>query len=280
MAFHALKRSVLIAVVALLSACSKPVIEPAPRPVPEPTPVVEDVDPGSFEAEPTPITPVSTPEPTAEPTIAPSPAAVLIEAPDAPALTAAGRALIYDFEVGGRSGYNPHPEAPDARLSGVTWGIGYDAHQNSKKAILTDWSALGAKPSQRLAATQPYYGGSAQAHLRDVRDILVSWQQASDVFERIDVGREFAAANRLWPGFSDLRPNAQAALISQGFNRGWSTLGANRTEMREMRRLTPLKNYSGIATQMRKSVRVWAGTSIYNGMRRRRLAEAKLVETP
>jgi hypothetical protein len=203
-----------------------------------------------------------------------------IEPPETPALSPAGRALIYEFEVGGQRGYNPRPEAPDARSSGVTFGIGYDAHQNAPIVIVGDWRALGAQ-AQRLADTHPYYGRSAQTHLTEVRDILVAWQIASDVFDRIDTGREFSAARRAYgAAFELLRPNAQAALISIGFNRGYSFVGANRTEMREVRNLTPARDYKGMADQIRLSERCWRGTEIYNGMKRRRLAEAKLMETP
>jgi GH24 family phage-related lysozyme (muramidase) len=57
-------------------------------------------------------------------------------------------------------------------------------------------------------------------------------------------------------------------------------MGANRSEMREIRTLVPKKDYAGIAQQLRKMVRVWAGTSVQRGLTRRRFAEAKLVETP
>lgn len=248
MAFY----SVILAAFLTLSGCKQPATEPPQRASPA-VPAAESVM---------------------------NPAPPMIRTPQAPALTAAGRTLIYEFEVGGKSGYNPRPEAPDARASGVTWGIGYDAHQNGPGVIVQDWQALGPRSAQRLAATHPFVGRSAQAHLSEVRDILVAWQTASDVFDRIDVGREFDAAHRLWPGFDDLRPNAQAALISNGFNRGWSVVGAARAEMREMKRMTPLKDYAGIATQLRRSERVWRGTEIYNGLRRRRYAEAALCETP
>lgn len=259
-----------------LAGCKRALVEPpqgagpaatAAASVPSPT---RRPSPGPTETR-LPDPPAASPLPTS---------GALIELPPAPGLTAPGRALIYEFEVGGRSGYDPRPEAPDARASGITWGIGYDAHQNAPSVIIADWAGLGKPKADRLAATHPYYGKTAQAHLHEVRDILVAWELASGVFDRIDVGREFAAAHRLWPGFDDLRPNAQAALISNGFNRGWSTTGANRIEMREMKRLVPLKDYAGIAVQLRKSSRVWLNTEIYNGLRRRRYAEAILCETP
>lgn len=227
-----------------------------------------------------PVIPTPTATPQATPTVTPS--GPLIEAPEeVEALSSAGRTLIYEFEVGGQSGYDPRPEAPDARLSGVTWGIGYDGHQNAPKIILQDWKALGEHNASRLAATHPFVGVSAQQHLREVRDILIGWQIASDVFDRIDVGREFASARRAYgTAFDALRPNAQATLISIGFNRGTSFVGANRSEMREVRRLVPFRDYKAMADQIRASERVWRGTSIYSGMKRRRFAEAKLMETP
>jgi hypothetical protein len=280
-----LLRLFLVAGLLATSACQKPPVKVPPQPKVEVVESTKDVEADSFEAEPTPI---PTPTPVVETVPPPAPSAtpfvkpeVLIVAPEGPSLTNAGRNLIYEFEVGGKSGYNPRPEAPDARISGITEGIGYDNHYNSPSVILQDWRGpLGETNAKRLAATHPYYGPSAQAHLKDVKDIYVSWAAASDIFDRIDVAREFASAKRLWPGFAELRPNAQAALISQGFNRGWSTIGANRTEMARMKALVPKKDYDGIAGQLRASIRVWRGTSVYNGLARRRNAEAKLVETP
>lgn len=259
-----LLRLFLVAGLLVTAACQKPsiLIHPPP-PKPEVVGSTIHIEP---EAATTPIIVVSP---------------HLVSDPSPMILTPAGRALIYDFEVGGRNGYNPHPEAPDARISGITEGIGYDNHTNSAAIILQDWAKwLGPKNAKRLADTHPYYGSSAQSHLHEVKDILVSWQAASDIFDRVDVAREFASARRLWKGFDLLRPNAQAALISQGFNRGWSTAGANRREMAVMKELVPKRDYDGIAAQMRASIRVWKGTSIYSGMARRRYAEAKLLETP
>jgi GH24 family phage-related lysozyme (muramidase) len=188
--------------------------------------------------------------------------------------------LIIDFEVGGRSGYNPHPELPDLRLSGVTIAVGYDLHQNSRATILNDFSTLSAPAPTRLAETQPFYGKTAVEPWHKVRDIVVPWMAAYEVFTKVDIAREWARARRAMPGFDDLRPNAQAAIISLTFNRGTSMAGDNRREMRRIRDLVPTKDYAGMAAEFRKMVRVWNGTSIYSGMKRRRLAEATLMETP
>jgi GH24 family phage-related lysozyme (muramidase) len=233
--------------------------EAAPKVEPTPPPVVAEADKPTFVLPPPPVMP--------------APARQLL-------LSSGGRSLVLEYETGGKSGYDPHPEAPDPRLSGVTWGIGYDGHYNSPTVIKMDWAILGSRNVDRLAAMHPYYGRSAQAHLKEVRDITVAWQTATDVFDNVDVAREFANAKRAVPGFEKLRPNAQAAWISLGFNRGWAMSGPNRVEMREMRDLTPKRDYEGIAFQLRKMVHIWRGTSIERGMTRRRIAEAKLMETP
>lgn len=235
---------------------------PRRSPTPTPTPVV-----------------VSTPVPTPTPT----PAAPVLAGPRPPELTPLGLDLIYNYEVGGMWQYNkdPHPELPDRRYSGVTVGIGYDLHQYSKSVILTDWSPeLPAPAPARLMATQPFYGQNAVEPWQQVRDILVPWSAATHVFLHADVAREFAAAKRAFPGFEDLSKNCQAALIANGFARGYSTAGPNRTELRAIRDLVPKRNYAEIALQLRKQERVWRGTSIYNGLKARVNAEAKLAETP
>ncbi len=207
--------------------------------------------------------------------------ATLFESPEVPALSPAGENLVIEFEVGGRSGYNPRPEAPDCRYSGITTGIGYDWSTNSPSASYSDWrESIGDTNAKRLAATYPYTGCKAKDHLSEVRDIITGWQSAIGVFDKIDVAREWSRAKRAMPGFEDLRPNAQAALISLGFNRGWSTTGDSRREVRAIRDAVPSKNYDAIASNLRHMTRVWAGTSIYKGMYRRRYAEAELVLTP
>ena len=95
------------------------------------------------------------------------------------------------------------------------------------------------------------------------------------------MARTYAQCQRAFPGFDELRPNAQAALVSLVFNRGASMIGDGRREMRAIRdRGVPARDYDGIAAEFRAMTRVWQGTEIYNGMRRRRYAEADLVATP
>ena len=213
---------------------------------------------------------------------APLARAQLYQPPPAPELTPAGQSLIFDFETGGEAEYNrwPHPEYPGG-ASGVTWGIGYDAHQNRYAVIVSDWLALAPGDLLRLAATQPYSGSRARPAAHQVRDILVPWNMSSDVFLRVDLSRTDQQCRRAFPGFELLRPTCQDALRSLVFNRGPGMVGPSRTEMRWMRDYgVPARDYEGIARELLLMRRVWRGTAIYAGMARRRLAEAKLVLTP
>jgi GH24 family phage-related lysozyme (muramidase) len=207
----------------------------------------------------------------------------LIEPPVTKGLSTPGRDLIYEFEVGGQSQYerNPHPELPDLRYSGVTFGIGWDRTAYSKNVALSDWSVLPGNGAQRVADTPPLHGAEAVPAWRKVRDLLVPWSAAEHVFLANDVAREFASARRAYgPAFDGLTQNCQAALIANGFARGYSTIGANRTELRVITGLVPKKDYHGIAEQLRAQARVWEGTSIERGLKARVYAEAKLAETP
>ncbi len=202
--------------------------------------------------------------------------AALINDPEPPkTLTPAGLALIQDAE-----GYDGRPALPDLRYSGCTWSYGYDAHQNSSARIQGDWAALPASQPTRLAGTQPYYGKSAVSPCKAVHDVVIPRPIGTKVFIDVDMARTFADCLRAFPGFDKLRPNAQSALASLVYNRGPSMIGQSRSEMRAIRDAVPKQDYAEIAIQLRVMVRVWAGTSIFNGMKNRRIAESKLVLTP
>jgi hypothetical protein len=209
--------------------------------------------------------------------------AQLVGLPPGVDLSDQGRALIYEFEVGGGERYYNRflirPEWPGF-ASGVTWGVGYDGGYNSPAVIRHDWRALDGVDLGRLAATSGITGARAKAKLASVRDIVVAWGLAEGVFNEVTVARFAAMARRIFPGFDDLRPNAQAALLSLTFNRGDSLAGPRRVEMRAIVPMVPRRDYAGMAGQIRHMIPIWAGTEIYAGMKRRRLAEAALMETP
>lgn len=209
--------------------------------------------------------------------------AQLVSLPPEPNVSALGLQLIYDFEVGGGKSYYDrflrHPEWPGA-ASGVTIGVGYDLGYSSEPVVRLDWRVLRSDDLDRLAEKAGITGTRAKAQLASVRDILVSWPEANGVFKAVTLARFWELTRRTYPGFDNLRPNAQAALLSLVFNRGSSLVGGNRREMRTIKDLVGPKNYSGMAQQIRSMSRIWRGTSVGAGLIRRREAEAELMETP
>lgn len=270
----------LIAALALVACQPDPVIAPRNEPPPDPEPTVEpSVAPKALVApKPSPTLPPNVEKPVVPPPEPPED--VLIATPPAPLLTTAGRNLILEFETSGRSGYNPHPEWPHG-ASGVTVGIGYDLGYATPAVIESDWEALSDITVARLKKTAGLTGERAHAALPSVRDIMIEWGLATDVFDNVDVARWYANTKRAMPGFEDLRSNAKAALISLAFNRGTSMMGASRLEMRVIRdQCVPNEDYACIAKELRAMKRIWRGTVNERGLSRRRDAEAKLAETP
>ncbi len=211
-----------------------------------------------------------------------TPPVVEIQLPIADAaMTKVAEDLIFESEVGGEWQYKkwPHPEAPDARSSGVTEGIGYDNAENAPRLILQDWAMLPGNAPARLAATHPYRGRAAQQHLHEVVDITVSWENAYHVFYQVDLPRVDGACRRAYKGFDSLRPEAKDAIRSLVFNRGTAMSGPTRTEMRDMGPAIEKQDYARMARLEREMCRVWKGTSIERGMTTRRYAEAKLIES-
>lgn len=204
----------------------------------------------------------------------------LIDLPPSPSLTSRGYKLILDYEVGGGRNYYEqflaHPTWPGAS-SGVTVGVGYDCGYNSSAIIIKDWLDIFPN-NERLAKTAGITGYPAKLQLSRIRDILIAWDPAERVFNRVTITRFWQLTRRTFPGFDSLHSNCQAALVSLIFNRGNSLAGPSRIEMREIARLTPHKDYSSIASQVRSMKRLWQNRGL-DGLIRRREAEAQLIES-
>ncbi|HYW70776.1 MAG TPA: hypothetical protein VE961_07065 [Pyrinomonadaceae bacterium] len=190
--------------------------------------------------------------------------------------------LIVDFEVGGGEKYYnqqglDHPIWPQEE-SGVTIGVGYDLGYNSPEEISSEWAPqIPDADLQRLLACAGKKGPAAHAALPAVKSISIPWAAAFEVYEAVTIPKTTDQTRAAFPGFDDLDPNCQGALVSLVFNRGASMKGDRRIEMRAIRDLVPQKDYEGIAQQILNMKRLWKGTSIENGMNRRRDAEAALV---
>lgn len=192
--------------------------------------------------------------------------------------------LIVTFEVVSRDYYERQLQGvicPPA-ASGPTWGIGYDGGHQTARRIADDWTAH--PDADRLALSA---GVTGQARCRPLvaqtlADVRTPLSLAEPVFVTATLPEYTARAARAFRvGWDRLPPCAKGGLTSVVYNRGAGMAGDSRREMRVIRdECVPAGDVQCIAGQLRAMVRIWAGTSIENGMRRRRHAEADLVLTP
>jgi len=195
--------------------------------------------------------------------------------------------LIVQFEVISSDYYERRLQGvicPPA-ASGPTWGIGYDGGHQTRARILGDWTMH--PDAGRLVETSGVTGQAAcrplvATQLGDVRTPLAL---ARSVFAASTLPLYDARAARLYgDAWQHMWPCTRGALRSVHMNRGTGTAGDSRREIRVMRDDCAPRSHSDpsaaaqcIAAQLRAMVRVWIGTDIEAGMRRRRHAEADLA---
>jgi len=121
-------------------------------------------------------------------------------------------------------------------------------------------------------------GEVAKQRLASVRDIIISWELAWEVFNLVTVPKFYNLTKKAFPGFEELPADVQGGLVSLVFNRGTSMEGERRREMRAIRDLVAKKDVKGIADKIQQMKRIWVDTSIEQGIARRRDAEADLIE--
>lgn len=119
-------------------------------------------------------------------------------------------------------------------------------------------------------------GLNGKLYTQKLKGITFEWDEALNVFKKFTLPKFSTLTTRTFPGVDELHENAQAALLSLVFNRGGSLMGSRRAEMKKIRDLVPLKDYKGIATQVRAMKRLWPNT---RGLLRRRDREAQLIES-
>jgi hypothetical protein len=196
--------------------------------------------------------------------------------------------LLLDQEVGGgESYYNKkllHPEVPgDDSESGITIGIGEDLSVgvNSKEQFLSTWKDLGQPILDRLTPCIGISHSEAEERIDDLKDIVIPWNIALNVFLTTTVPTEFKKTTDTFPGFDKLPQNAQGALVSLVFNRGTVINNSDRRkEMKNIRDICiPNQDLQCIANNLRSMKRIWKGTDLEEDMNGRREAEAKLVES-
>lgn len=190
--------------------------------------------------------------------------------------------LILKYEVGGGfSYYNKalkNPTYPGG-ASGVTIGIGYDLGYNTKSQFASDWKhLLPGVVFNRLESCVGIKGEYAKQMVKNVKDIEISWDDASAVFKKSTLPRFVSETLKAFPGADKLHPDAFGALVSLVFNRGASVTGNSRREMLNIRNLISSKNYNAIANEIRSMKRLWIGKGL-DGLLKRRDEEAQMIDS-
>lgn len=204
--------------------------------------------------------------------------------------------LIVDYETGGRAFYDKvirsRPIWPKA-ASGVTIGFGYDLGYVSRDEYRRDWASVIATltPAQQgaMEACVGAHGGkdsdaTMQRLLQTVKDIVFGWDQSKIVFKAKTLPKFALLTQQSLPNCALLNGDCFGVLVSLTFNRGASYSipqkpGDTRDRYREMRAIKgdmTAKDFADIPRQLTSMVRIWEGTAVETGLRRRRLDEAKL----
>lgn len=198
--------------------------------------------------------------------------------PPAELVDPAAVALIVRWEVTSPSFYARRLQGVicPGGASGPTWGIGYDGGHQTADRITEDWAMRADR--DRLSTTSGKVGPAACANARaELRDVAVPFDQASEVFAGAVLPAYTRAARRALPGLETVPPRAAGALVSLGFNRGWSMLGSRAAEKRAIRdTCVPVADVACIAAQLRAMKRLWPTVP---GLQARREAEAVLAES-
>ena len=194
-------------------------------------------------------------------------------------LSQSGIQLIIDHEIGSESYYRQrlsHPVWPGGE-SGVTIGIGYDLGYCSQAQFVQDWgSLLRATDIAKLKRVCGRKGKRAKRLVANLRTVTIALETAKQVFINTSLPTYANKTLRAFPGVEQLKPDAQAALVSLVYNRGTSISGNSRREMATIKTLVPQKRYDAIAQQIKNMKRLWAGRGL-DGLLRRRDDEARMV---
>jgi hypothetical protein len=192
-----------------------------------------------------------------------------------------GYQLILDFEVGGGPNYYnrclQRPEWPGG-ASGCTIGIGYDLGYNTRAQIAADWVMLSPDVIWRLQSVSGIRGQAAHRKLATIRNLVIPWDMARQVYNSRTIPRFAALTRRAYPGIETLHPHIQSSELSWTFNRGdgISETSDRDREKREIRADTPDRP-ARLPAHFRASKRLWVGKGM-PGLIARREAEAELIE--
>lgn len=177
-----------------------------------------------------------------------------------------------------------HPYWPGGK-SGVTWGVGWDASQQTEATLQRDWGQMPKADFDKLktALGTKNSGDTAKALLPSLSKITIPPEVSLSVLREHTLPDYYKRTLTAFPGMTALPLEVQVALISLVYNRG-ARMGdrdkvlEDRREMRNIREAVAEADLARIARELRSMERLWVGTKIEKGMKRRRETEAGLVE--
>jgi len=190
--------------------------------------------------------------------------------------------LLLQYEVGGGKSYYENYLSKftwPGGASGPTIAIGVDCAYYSELELAEIFSFLPEEQIKQIQKASGKSGEKGKEYTKTLRllGIVVSWDKALEIFQKLTWPKFTKLAEKTFPGLSELHPDAYGAIISLVFNRGTSLKGDSRKEMANIKKLIPKKDYKQIAKEFRIMKRIWVGKGL-DGLLERREAEAKLIE--
>jgi hypothetical protein len=191
--------------------------------------------------------------------------------------------LIYEYEVGGgEKYYNQYLKqfTWPGGASGPTIGIGIDCAYYSQEELSSLFAYLPFEQRQFVEKSSGRTGKKGKAYADFLREkkIEMPWHVAERIFLLTTWTKFSRLAENTFPELENLCEDAYGAIVSLVFNRGSSLKGDSREEMRKLKELVPVKDYPGMAQQVRNMKRLWQGKGM-DGLLRRRDAEAAAIES-
>jgi hypothetical protein len=204
--------------------------------------------------------------------------------------------LIVDYETGGRAFYEhvikSRPIWPKA-ASGVTIGFGYDLGYVSLDEYRRDWAkviaTLTLEQRSAMESCIGFHGGkdspeTMQRLVAEVKDIVFNWDEANLVFKAKTLPKFALLTEQSLPNCGILNGDCFGVLVSLTFNRGASYSTPQKVtdtkdryrEMRAIKADMAARSFDDIPKQIKNMIRIWVGTAVEAGLRRRRLDEAEL----
>lgn len=188
--------------------------------------------------------------------------------------------MIISFEVSSKAAYNSQYKNPiwPGGDSGITIGIGYDIGYATVSQFKKDWEfKITSAELNLLSEACGKKGTAAKNILFRFKQIVISYENACDVFHQSTLPKYARDTKGIYPGVQKLPPDAQGALLSLVYNRGASLSGDRRKEMKNIVAHVANTDLSKIAKEIRAMKRLWQGQGL-DGLLRRREEEAKMVE--